>query len=305
MSTSFRKSLPVEFIRNTISLCGEKGERWLDSLPELISIFEHQWSLSVHDHFPNIGYNFVAPASVRDRMLAVLKIGLPLENVEIFSEAKYLRILNGRGAVHLLEEDRTMQAILIERALPGETMARAFDGRQSEAVAPAIEVLKQTLQAPPNDRSHIISLDEWFDGLRRFPGKQFPAKYGARALEIYNKLSGQPGRTFYLHGDFHPDNIVSASRSPFLVIDPKGIIGHLGYEIAVFLNNFHWWQEDRADIKLRIEAAIGQFSDAFDLDPYEIREWAFAQMVLSAWWTFDEMPDLYNNEVEKADIWDV
>ena len=305
MSTSFRKSLPVEFVRNTIALCGKRGERWLDSLPELIRIFEHQWSLRVHGHFPNIGYNYVAPASLRDGTLAVLKIGLPLADVEIFSEAKYLRTLDGRGAVRLLEEDRTKQAILIERALPGETLTSIFEERPMEGVAPAIEVLKQTLQVPPNDCLDIISLDEWFDGLRRFPGKQFPAEYGERALEIYDRLSGQPGRTFYLHGDFHPDNIVSARRSPFLLIDPKGIIGHVGYEIAVFLNNFHWWQEEKADIKLRLEAAIALFSDAFNLDPYEIHEWAFAQVVLSAWWTFDEMPDLYHNQVEKADIWDV
>lgn len=305
MSTSFRKSLPVEFVRNTIALCGEKGERWLDRLPELIGIFEERWSLKVHHHFPNIGYNFVAAASGRVGMPAVLKIGLPLENAEIFSEAKYLKTLGGHGAVRLLEEDRTMQAILIERALPGETLTRVFEGKQIESVAPAIDVLKQTLQPPPRDRSDTISLDAWFDGLRRFPGKQFPSKYGARALEVYDRLSGQAGRTFYLHGDFHPDNVVSAGRSPFLVIDPKGIIGHVGYEIAVFLNNFHWWQEGRADIGLRIKAAIALFSRAFDIDPYEIREWAFAQMVLSAWWTFDEMPDLYNNEVEKADIWDV
>ena len=50
---------------------------------------------------------------------------------------------------------------------------------------------------------------------------------------------------------------------------------------------------------------FGQFSEAFDLDPQELRQWAFAQMVLSAWWTFDEMPALYNNEVAKADNWDV
>jgi hypothetical protein len=28
-------------------------------------------------------------------------------------------------------------------------------------------------------------------------------------------------------------------------------------------------------------------------------------MVLSAWWSFDEMPQFYNNIVAKADFWDV
>jgi len=28
-------------------------------------------------------------------------------------------------------------------------------------------------------------------------------------------------------------------------------------------------------------------------------------MVLGAWWTFEETPAFYNNEVAKADIWNV
>ena len=107
------------------------------------------------------------------------------------------------------------------------------------------------------------------------------------------------------HGDFHPGNIVSAKRAPYLVIDPKGMIGHIGYETAVFLNNYHWWQEDAPEIRDRLNIAIEKFSVALDLDPFELRQWAFSQMVLSAWWTFDEMPGIYNNEVAKADIWDV
>jgi streptomycin 6-kinase len=108
-----------------------------------------------------------------------------------------------------------------------------------------------------------------------------------------------------LHGDFHPANIVSATREPFLVIDPKGIAGPVGYEIAVFLNNYHWWQETRADIRIRLDSAVRQFSAAFDIEPTELRQWAFAQMVLGAWWTFDEMPEIYQNEVVKADVWDI
>lgn len=37
----------------------------------------------------------------------------------------------------------------------------------------------------------------------------------------------------------------------------------------------------------------------------EIREWAFAYMVIGAWWTFDEMPEHYDNNFAEIDIWDV
>ena len=99
--------------------------------------------------------------------------------------------------------------------------------------------------------------------------------------------------------------MVSATRERFLAIDPKGIVGPIGYDIAVFLNNFHWWQEERADIKERLDHAVRKFAESFDIDAYDLRCWAFAQMVLGAWWTFDEMPDIYQNEVAKADVWDI
>jgi streptomycin 6-kinase len=306
MDTTFRNSLPSEFVRNTVALCGTKGEEWLDRLSDTIDTLQDQWSLTVETPFPNIGYNFVAPATRSDRSQAVVKIGLPLENTEIFAEAKYLRALNGAGAVRLLEEDRERQAVLLERAVPGRTLTSVCENRQMEALEPAIDLLKAILKKPPDDRSDTISLDDWFDGLRRFSEKQFPADYALEALEIYEGYSkNQPERTYYLHGDFHLDNIVSAERSPYVVIDPKGIIGHIGYEIAVFLNNFHWWQDAEPDIHERLKAAVEQFADAFGIDPNELKKWAFAQMVLSAWWIFDEMPDIYSNELALADIWRV
>jgi streptomycin 6-kinase len=118
-------------------------------------------------------------------------------------------------------------------------------------------------------------------------------------------LSGACTQLYYLHGDLHHENILSATREPYLAIDPKGIVGHVGYEIAVFLNNHHWWLEGDEDIPKKLDHAVQQFSEAFEISPDDLRRWAYAQMVLSAWWTFDEMPDIYNNEVALADIWDV
>lgn len=305
MKASFRASLPTEFVDITIALCGKAGENWLDTLPERTKTLEKRWSIKIGDHFPNLSYNFVAPASCADGAQAVLKIGLPLNNVEIFGEAKYLRTLDGDRAVRLLAEDRELQAILIERALPGINLTQVFAGREPESVQPSIEVLRHIIRPSPEHTVETISLDDWFDGLRRYPGTKFPAEYACKALVIYDSLSRQPGHIHYLHGDFHPDNILSSESSQFIVIDPKGIVGHIGYEISVFLNNFHWWQEQKTNIRETLDVVVRQFAKAFDLDPLELRQWAFAQMVLSAWWTFDEMPDIYDNEVAKADIWDV
>jgi streptomycin 6-kinase len=301
---NFRESIPKELVAHTIAMCGASGTEWLDRLPATIREVETNWSISIGDPFPSIEFNYVAAATdVRDNAV-VVKISPPFENSEIFSEAKFLRIANGRKVVKLIAQDRERRAILIERAVPGLNLAELYSGNELEAVPPAIDVLCAVTVDPPDDTSETVDLDDWFDGLRRHTETIFPAAYAAKALEIYSRLSGGVKR-YYLHGDFHPGNIVSATREPFLAIDPKGMIGPIGYDIAVFLNNFHWWQEDRLDIHERLDFAVWAFSDAFGFSPADLRQWAFAQMVLSAWWTFDEMPEIYQNDVEKADVWNV
>lgn len=304
MNSCFKDSLPPDLVTHVTSMCGEKGEEWLEGLAETISELENLWAIKVQEPFPAGEFNFVAPA-LRDDERTVLKISPPFDTIEILGEAEYLRSRDGRGAVKLLAENADRRAILIEHALPGKNLTDCFEDNKPKAVKPAVEVLHSILRPPPSARINVTMLDKWFAGLERFSATDFPTSYSMKALRIHEKLAGQPNRTYYLHGDFHPGNIVSATREPFLAIDPKGVIGHIGYEIAVFLNNFHWWQEGEPDIEARLEKAIRQFSESFDIDPVQLRQWAFAQMVLGAWCTFDEMPENYNDEVANADIWNV
>lgn len=296
---------PSELVKNVRALNGDQGVEWLAKLPEIVHDLEVEWAVSVGAPFNNGEYNYVARAVDRNRRPCVVKIAPPRGDRDHFSEAKYLALSQGRGAVALLAHDPDRMAMLIERAIPGKTLTKTFEDREPDSIEPAIEVLRSTSRAIPADLSDVILLDDWFDGLRRSGGTAFPAAHAEKALDIYDRLRRQTEFIGYLHGDFHPDNIVSADRAPFLLIDPKGMIGHLGYEIAVFLNNFHWWQDEAPDIRERLDVAIRQFANAFEMSELELREWAFAQMVLAAWWTFDEMPENYTNDVAKADIWDV
>ncbi|MEP6704512.1 MAG: aminoglycoside phosphotransferase family protein [Acidobacteriota bacterium] len=305
MTSTYAHQFPKELVKNVTAMCGQTGKAWLNDLPGLIDEIQREWSIRVGEPFQAGEFNFVAPAIRFDSDPTVLKISPPFPTIEISGEAEYLRSRDGNGAVKLLVEDAARRAILLERAIPGKNLAEDFADNKPAAIEPAIGVLRSILLPAPSRAADIVTLDHWFSGLRKYATTDFPAKYASKALRIYDELSRQPNRTFYLHGDFHPGNVVTAMRTPFLAIDPKGIIGHLGYEIAVFLNNFHWWQETEPDIGAIVAHAVDQFSDAFEIDPNELRRWAFAQMVLGAWWSFDETPAFYNNEVAKADIWDV
>ena len=305
MTNTFRSALPKEFVENAVALCDEKGELWLDDLPNLIAALESIWSIESGNHFRNLSFNYVANASLANGKTAVLKIGLPLNDVEIYGEAAYLKNLDGKGAVKLLEFDRQRQAVLLERVVPGANLKSVCKRRESEAVTIAIRVLKRVLQPVPDISTDFIQLDDWFDGLTRAKDTNFPQDYAGRALEYYKELSKDEKNIFLLHGDLHHDNILSATREPFLVIDPKGIIGHVGYDMGVFLNNHHGWLDWDTRLEDRHDAAIAEFAQAFDLEVSVIRKWAFCQMVLSWWWMFDEMPGTFGDELGLSDIWKV
>lgn len=302
---SFKEGLPAKFVENTISLCGERGIAWLEGLPSAIAELEKAWSITAGRHFRGLSYNYVANAYLPDGRSAVLKIGLPLDDVEIYGEAAYLRIVNGRGAVRVLQFDREHQALLLERAVPGANLKSVFRKDKAKAVAAAIQLLRRVLRPVPADTTEFILLDDWFDGLGRSVGTAFPKEYAVKAIAYYSELRADTDNNFLLHGDLHHTNIVSSTREPFLLIDPKGIVGHIGYDIGVFLNNHHDWLEWDTRLAGKLDSAIGEFATAFSLEPLVIRKWAFCQMVLSWWWMFDEMPDTFGEELGLSDVWQV
>jgi streptomycin 6-kinase len=301
----FRNDLPSGFVKNTVALCGERGEKWLEELPSIMAELGKRWGVEPGPHFKNLSYNYVANAALPNGKSAVIKIGLPLDDVEIYGEAAYLKAVNGEGAVQLLGFDRERQAMLLERVVPGANLKSFFKKDQAAATGVAIRILKRVLRPAPEEVTDLISLDRWFDGLRRYPGTTFPQDYAEKALAFYDDLSQDTANVSLIPGDLHHTNILTAKREPFLLIDPKGMVGHVGYDMGVFLNNHHDWLEWDTRLPGKLDDAVKEFSAAFGLSDITVRKWAFCQMVLSWWWTFDEMPEIFAEGSGLSDIWNV
>src|SRR5690349_11262756 len=95
---------PAELVTHVTEMCGARGEGWFAELLSVIRELEGKWDLKVGAPFPGIEYNFVADAQRCDGEPVVIKIAPPFETTEIFGEAKYLRLHEGKGAVRLLGE---------------------------------------------------------------------------------------------------------------------------------------------------------------------------------------------------------
>lgn len=295
--------LPLSFKRNVRGVCGSRGEAWLGDLPLIISGLERRWKIIVEPNFPNLSYNYVAPAMRADGTPVVLKLGLPADDGEFDGETAYLRHMNGEAVVRIVDEDTGIRALLLQRAIPGDHLREAFAGEPVRAVDAAITTLKRLARKPPADQTQFTSLERWANKLSAVDCWDFPRAYAQRASEILE--TSHSGGHCLLHGDFHHENILSNGPEAYLVIDPKGLIGDIKYDIAAFLNNHGGWLRGRPDLKTQLDTAVKNFADAFGISPLEIRRWAFAQKVLGAFWTCTENGGRWRDQLASADVWGI
>lgn len=297
--------LPQKLREVILGAFREEGRRWLLNLPETIEKIEDSWRVKSEKPYQNLSYHYVAPCvSAKNGETFVLKIGFPGEKKNVRAEAKTLELLNGRGVVKLYKFSEKHCCMLLEKLAPGENLKTICGKNDKKAVEIAIKVMRRFWQKPPSNHK-FPKLENWFDGLNKAEKINFAPEYVGKAQRFFSELNNLPGKTSLLHGDFHHENILSATREPFLAIDPKGIVGDIGYDLTVFLLNHANWLRAEPDLREKLNGAILQFSKAFKVEPLNIRKWVFAQAVLSAWWTFEETGENWRNELDFAKIWEV
>ena len=286
---SFPPSVPEGFARTQVSLRGEAGLAWLNRLPALTDEISHRWSLEVGSPFPNLSYNWVAPALCEDGAQAVLKLSFPGDK-EFETEAAALAAFDGRGICRLLGLDLTLGAMLLERLQPGTPLTAIEDDEEATAVAAG--VMKNLRRPAPPDHG-FPPVSDWargFDRLRRrFDGGTGPMPGGlvGDAETLFAELLASEGERLLLHGDLHHGNILSAGGGSWLAIDPKGVVGEAAYEGAALLHN-PVEALDAPDPLRLLERRLDVLSEELRLDRGRVRAWGLAQAVLSAYWSFED-----------------
>ena len=279
-----------EFQRTIEGTFGGEGAVWLERLPLIIADCERQWSLEVGPPFAALSYNYVAPARGDDGAEFVLKIGVP--RAELSREIEALRTYNGRGSVRLIDAKLDQGLLLLERLKPGSMLVDHCPDNDDEATRIGAGVMRRLWQPIKPDHS-FKKVEEWFEGLarlrREFNGGcgPFPERLVETAESLYAELSHSMGEPLLLHGDLHHYNILSATRAPWLAIDPKGVVGEAAYEAGALLRNpldiTEW-----PDLSRVLERRAAIFAEMLDLDRERILGWGVAQVVLSSWWSYTD-----------------
>lgn len=280
--------LSKTFSKRIAAVYGRDGEDWLESLPSLLNEASQKWSLTLHQPFDDMAYHYVTPATRADGREVVLKVGVP--NRELIDEINALRSYNGIGAVNLLEADPELGTMLLERLVPGNAVINLRDDELATQVAIEVIVELHKAEAASPDFPTVADWAEGFTRLRNnFDGGTgpFPSQLVEMAEGIWQDL--QPGMDgpVLLHGDLHHWNILSATRAPWLAIDPQGVVGEKAYETGAWIRNpfpelLEW--SNPKDVIIR---RIDQFALGLGIDRERIHDWAVFQAVLAGWWSYE------------------
>lgn len=281
--------IPEKFAQTIREGYSDKGTAWLEALPNLISECEKRWSLTVRPPFPNLSYNYVAPAVQADGTECVLKLGVI--NPELLCEIEALRLYDGRGIVRLLEADPERGVLLLERLQPGIPLRLVAEDEIATAIAAGV---MQQLWRPVPANHPFPTVAGWARGMERlrqeFDGGTgpFSRKLVETAESLFADLLPTQAEPALLHGDLHQWNILRATRAPWLALDPKGVVGEPAYEVGAWLRNPVDRLADWPNLK-RIQARrIAQFAEILGVDRQRLIGWGIAQAVLSAWWSYED-----------------
>ncbi len=285
-----------------IKLYSEIGKEWLRNLQNLLSSLEKCWHFKIIEAFPHLTYNYVVKVSLANGNAAVLKCGVP--NPEINTEIAALKHFNGKACVNLLEADESLGAMLLEQVLPGIPIIELDDHEATEIFAHLIKKLHQPIQ----DISFFPIVQKWFKGFDRlyhqFNGKTgpFSSSLVDDAYQIGKELLNSMSEPVLLHGDLHHMNILSATREPWLAIDPKGVVGEREYEVGAFMRNPIPTLTTKMDTKNTLTRRIEILTDITGFDKKRIIGWSFYQAVLAAIWCFEDTGAGFEPFIQCAEV---
>jgi streptomycin 6-kinase len=203
---------------------------WLEALPRLAAECAKQWGLALEKPV-DTPMSLVVPAGE-----AVLKLNAP-SHFEADHEADALARWAGHGAVRLLTRDEARRALLLERCRPGT--------RLSEADVDAVPVVTSLLPrlSLEVDCAHRFRLladeaERWADEVPRryvMHGRPFERRMLEQAVDVFRTADRRARRL--VNQDLHGWNVLRAAREPWLVIDPKPLVGEPEFDGVGLLRN--------------------------------------------------------------------
>jgi streptomycin 6-kinase len=255
-----------------------EGQAWLSDLPGRIQTCAELWALRLEPPYRESYVSLVMPVTLTDKTPAVLKLQFPHPESE--HEAEALRRWNGHGAVRLFAYERQYHALLMEKCEPGDPLSGIAP---DEALEELTEILSRLwIEA---DEPFVSLREESAQWLESLPlsweraGRPFEIELLDAALHAIQNLRETQGQQVLVNQDLHGDNVLRAKREPWLVIDPKPLVGEREFSIAPIVRSYEFGHSQKATVD-----RLDGLTKALGLDRERARLWALAQTLA---WSFE------------------
>ncbi|HET9782214.1 MAG TPA: aminoglycoside phosphotransferase family protein [Candidatus Dormibacteraeota bacterium] len=265
MAGGFSGPIPAQLDRLKAT---ERGREWLDALPRAVHESAAHWRLRLGDPYPYAFTSLAIPARREDGSDVVLKVQHVDRETE--HEALALSHWNGDGAIRLLDEYPARTALLLERCIPGTPLPPEHGLEVLEGLLPR---LWKPASAPPF-RTLAEEASHWSAGLRA--RRSVNPRLIDAALDAIASLAESQRDPVLLHQDLHGWNVLAAQREPWLVIDPKPLVGEREFGLAPIIRSTELGAGRRETIR-----RLDRLTSELGLDRERARLWCVAQTV--AW----------------------
>jgi streptomycin 6-kinase len=181
--------------------------------------------------------------------------------------------------------------MLLEYLQPGTLLSTLEDDVKATSIAAS--VMRQMWRPLPPEHP-FPSVSDWGKGFVRlrqhYQGGNGPFSPAllAEAETLFAELTASMAEPVLLHGDLHHENILAATRQPWLAIDPKGLIGEPAYETGALLRNQLSVVLDSSQPRRIMARRVDQLVEELSLERARVRGWGLAQAVLSVWWNIED-----------------
>lgn len=225
--------------------------------------------LTVGEPFENVMCSWVAPAA-RSGAPVVLKIGMP--HMEGEHEIAGLRFWNGDGMIRLLDADESLNAMLLERCIPGDSLAERPALEQDTIIA---TLLRRLWREPPSDapfRPLSEMIVAWRAETLSYERQWSDPPLVREGLDLFERLANDAAPRVLLATDLHAGNVLRAEREAWLAIDPKPFVGDPAFDATQYL------MDCRGRLAADARGTVQKLADLLGVDRGRVHAWLFARL---------------------------
>ena len=261
---------------------GLTGAAWAARAQRLLGEAFERWGL-VADGPLRTGWTAVVAPVRRDGEPLVVKV--VWRTVDTDGEPLALRTWAGDGAVRLVAALPSDGLLLLER-LDADVDLLSVD---TDDACSVIGGLLHRLHVPAP--MALPALSTWSAGwLQEAAGRDaLPRRLVSRATGLHRELVADPACDATLvHGDLHYENVLAATREPWLAIDPQPRAGHPGWDLHAVLRNRREELGTGAALRWSARHRTEVLCDAAGMDEEVARRWTIVRCAIECVWALDD-----------------